>query len=455
MGSDLFFGEAPQRVVLVLCVLGSCILTCVWTQAGGRAAQAHPRLEGDWSEPLDGLKVRVVADRAVYHPGEWIQLTAYARNAGSEKLWVSAEVTLHVLTGSGDHRVHSPLSLNGATLSTGSAILHGRYYVRLTKAVAGWRPTGQEAVKRRPLDLSRPGTYTFWHEYEARAGAPDTTVKRSAPGERAWSGRIQSPRLKVVVRNLRESEVVRQPTARQFQDLRIIDEGPEKHGPKAFAQAQERLANDLLLAKNVDLADAAVALMAEHGAKGPSELSRPVQAPWYALSKRAVAVRLAIRGDYVRPLAELEMKMLEAWYKLTPDEDEKERRRAGARPTISVLLALCLDSKDEPLRKPLTALATANAKLPRLLPWRRGQDGEDLTLIRYYHWRLGMAWGVLDALDVLKGMTEAEVIAILGPPTSRQDNVLEWDAASRMHVNPFICVSVVDGRARSVRCGVR
>ncbi len=259
------------------------------------------------------------------------------------------------------------------------------------------------------------------------------------------------------VREIQKSEMVRQPTAAQLADLRMIAEGADEHDHPELSKAVDRLGKDLLLAKNVGLADAAVALLAEQVAKSPTDLPQSAGELWSALSRRAVerhytarrspSVQLAIRGDYVRPLAELEMKVLKAWYQLTPDEPEP--RRARPRVSIEVLLALCLDSKDEPLRKPLAELAKANAKLPDPLSWAR-----DPALIHYHHGRLGLAWHVLQDLDVLQGMSEAEVTAILGRPTRRYQNVLEWYAASSMHVNPFIRAFLADGKVQSVTSGV-
>jgi hypothetical protein len=423
---------------------------------------------GDWSKIQDGLTVRMVADRTVYHAGEQMRLQAEARNSGDGKLYVPTGGEMHLLTPSGEHMVYAYSSSNRANLSPGSTVMLGYWWnLRLVKGSTSWRPADGPEGKNMPADLSRVGTYTFWHEHEAKPGWLATMDKQAAEkGEPAWTGKSVTPRLKIEVRELGDADKVRELTASQRNDLRIVAEGPDKHDRRELEAANNRLAKDLLLAANVGLADAAAALVVEHVSKNADDPTASIASLHYALSRRAVEprggrhwppVELAIRGDYLRPLAELELKLLKASFDVAPPQVEVAATQPlirRARPGLStdVLLSLCLDSKDDPLRKPLAELAAANAKLPDPLPWKRGQDPfdrEDITLIRYYHPRLATAWGLLRALDVLQDKTEAEVIAILGQPTKRYENTLEWYAASEMHVNPFVRVVFVGGKAQS------
>jgi hypothetical protein len=401
-----------------------------------------------------------------------MRLLAEARNVGEDKFYVRTSGELHLLTPSDEHMVYALSAFNRASLSPGSTVMQGDWDIRLVKGSRYWRPAGEPEGKERPLDLGRPGTYTFWHEHQAKPGWLATADKQAAEkGEAAWTGKIASPRLKVEVRELADSETVRRLTDSQRDDLRMIAEGPDRHERRELEAANHRLAKDLLLAGNVGLADAATALVVEQVAKSTNEPPASIPNLWYALSRRAVdrrldrdwpPVQLAIRGEYLRPLAELELKSLKTWFDIAPPQPEvaatqPTRRGVRSSSSIDVLLALCLDSKDEPLRKPLAELAVANAALPNPLPWKRGQGGlerENITLIDHYHARLGTAWGLLRALDALQDKTEAEVIAILGQPTKRHQEMIEWYAASGMHVNPFIRVVLVGGKVQSVSCDV-
>lgn len=426
---------------------------------------------GDWSEPQDELTVRMVADRAGYHPGEQMRLWAEARNTGQNKFYVRTSGELHLVTPSGEHMVYAFSASNRANLSAGSTVMQGDWVIRLVKGSRYWRPAGEAKGKEAPLDLTRVGTYTFWHEHEAKPGWLATADPRAAEkGEAAWTGKIASPRMKIQVRELGDADKVRELTPSQRDDLRIVAEGVDKHDRRILEAANNRLAKDLLMAGNVGLADAATALVVEQVGKNPDDPPVPIASLHGALSRRAVEwrmgrywppVELAIRGEYIRPLAELELKSLKAWFDVLPPEPTAAATRpmrGRSRSSIDVLLALCLDSKDEPLRKPLTELAVANARLPNPLPWKDGEGAlhrENIALIRYHHGRLATAWGLLRSLDVLQDKTEAEVIAILGQPTKRHQNMLEWYAASGVHVNPFIRVILDGGKVQSVSCGVK
>lgn len=427
---------------------------------------------GDWSMTMDGMSVRMVADRAVYHAGERMRLRAEARNSGEGNLHIPTGGELHMLTPSGEHMVCVYSSSSCAHLSPGNTVtLCDWWGLRLVKGSASWRPAEGSGGKSMPVDLSRLGTYTFWLEHEAKPGWLATMDKQAAEkGEPAWTGKVVTPRLKIEVRELRDADKVRELTAAQQSDLRIVAEGPDVHDRYALEASNNRLAEALLMAGNVGLADAATALVVEQEARRPGEQpTSSIESLHRALSDRAVerrggwdwvSVDLAIRGEYLRSLAEVEMKSLKALFDVPPPEPTAATTRPArkrSRLSINVLLALCLDSTDEPLRRPLAELAAANARLPDPLPWKRTQNGlerEDLPLIRFYHERLATAWDLLQALDVLQNKTEAEVISILGQPNMRHENTMGWYASSSMHVNPWVQIVLVAGKVQSVSCGV-
>jgi hypothetical protein len=381
------------------------------------------RLSGERPDKADEDAVRISADRTLYHPGEEIHILAEVRKVGIREspLWAQ----LHLLTPSGEEWILDyPRD--------------GRWRIRLIQNSVFWRPAGGEEEKL--VDLSRTGTYVFWYDYEAKG-----TNKQA---------RSVSPKLEIPVQELLDAEIKRQLTPSQREDLHILLKVPATNdwnelrlANERILLAKERIQADLMRAENVALADEAAAMVVAQVEKG--DLSDSMKELYTGLKQRAMhqrwndgpPVQLAIRGDYLRPLAEMEMKSLQAG---RPNND------------IRVLLALCLDSKDEPLRKPLTELAIARAKL----------SGSYQKLF---------AWYLLRDLEALIGKTEAEVTAILGAPHTRQDGMewtgegkpygwddllyspdrmLTWDVPSNgSHVNPFISV-VFDGagKVKRVRC---
>ncbi len=112
----------------------------------------------------------MVADRADYHPGEPMRLRAEARNAGNARLWAPTGSVLHVLMPGGEHWVYLYSATNRANLYPGSTVSRGWWEFRFVRAAGGWRPAGDAAAKETPLDLSRPGIYTFWDEHDVQAG---------------------------------------------------------------------------------------------------------------------------------------------------------------------------------------------------------------------------------------------------------------------------------------------
>ena len=121
-------------------------------------------------------------------------------------------------------------------------------------------------------------------------------------------------------------------------------------------------------------------------------------------------------------------------------------------------------------RKPLVELVTAHAKIPAPPPPKEGEKEGDQRRFTYgylvpHQPRLTVAWEWLISLDALQGKTEDEVMAILGPPTSRSNmahqtrlpknnTMLEWYAESSMHVNPYIRVAFDEkGKAQSMWIG--
>ena len=375
----------------------------------------------------------------VFHPGDSFRLFGGARNPGGEEVRITG-LWLHVLTPDGAHRVGRYPQARGEkvrAIREGSTLGLAHWDVRLIRAVEGWRSPGDPKAEEAPLDMTPPGTYTFWF----------AEVTEASPERRAPLPLVVSPKLKIEVRRLTDSDAVRQVTPAQRDDLRAIAEGPDREYPQV-EQTLYRLQKQLELARNVGLADAATALLVEQATK-PDPLRYPMKRLWQILESRAVygwrPPRLAIKGDYLRPLAELELRQLKAWYDVKPPSGVPFR---DDRPLVSTLRALCLESKEEPLRKPLIELAKAHAMLTKPPPWDK-DDGRTV-LIRYHHARLGMAWTLLKDLDALIGMTEAEVRAILGQPTSRPKDMLDWYAGSRMHVNPHIWVVIANGKVRSV-----
>jgi hypothetical protein len=380
-----------------------------------------------------------------------------ARNPGGKEALVTG-LWLHVLDPDGTHHLwlSYPLARGEkvGAIREGAMLQLATWHVRLTRAEGESvtrRPLGgrnrdpqqqspeDAEAEQAPLDLTRPGTYTFWFSEQ----------KQASPQDSATSPQIVSPKLKIEVRPLTEADAVREVTPAQRDDLKAVAEGPDQHDPQV-ERSLYRLEKQLGVARNVGLANAATALLVEQAAKrDPLGLGYPLRNLWYVLEKRAVdggrPPRLAINGDYVRPLAEMELRQLKAWYDVKPPSGAPFR---DADPRASVLRALCLESKDEPLRKPLIELAKAHAKLTKPPPWDK--DDGSTVLIRYHHARLYMAWALLKELGVLIGMTEAEVTAILGQPTSRPKDMLDWYAGSRMHVNPHIWVVIADGKVRSV-----
>ena len=407
------------------------------------SAAADVRLRTAWSEPVRGLTVRLEAYPALFHPGDVVVLSGHARNVAGGKVRVTG-IWLHVVTPDGEHRVYRYPEARGTEvhqLPEGTTLSFANWHIRLVRAATGWRGPGDQKAEDVPLDLSRPGTCTFWYAEGTNRPPPDGVA--SPPP-------IVSPRLKIEVRELVESEMARQLTAAQRDDLRMLAEGPDQHNAQA-SQAIYRLKKDLEVARNVGLADAATALLIEEAGK-PGRLRYPMKLLWEALEARAVhgghPPQLAIAGDHIRPLAELEFRQLKAWYEVKPPKGPPFTEDG---PSVSVLRALCLESRDEPLRKPLADLAKANAMLLNPAPWDK--DDGSTVLIRFHHNRLGLAWILLSDLGVLIGMTEAEVIAILGQPTSRRKDMLDWYAGSSMHVNPHIWVVVADGKVQSVGGG--
>jgi len=376
----------------------------------------------------------------VYHPGESFRLFAGARNPGGKEVLITG-LWLHVLTPDGTHCLWMGYPLARGTkvgaIRQGARRQLASWGVRLTRAVQGLHSPENPQAEQAPLDMTRSGTYTFWFSEQTQASPQD-----SAP-----SPAIVSPKLKIEVRPLTDADAVREVTPAQRDDLKALAEASGRD----YGQAKPilyRLKKQLKLARNVGLADAATALLVEQAAK-PDPLGYPMKSLWQILESRAVCgihpPRLAIKGDYPRPLAEMELRRLKAWYDVKPPSGAPFRDDWLL---VSTLRALCLESKEEPLRKPLIELAKAHAVLTRPPPWDR--DDGSTGLIGYHHARLRMAWTLLKELDVLIGMTEAEVTAILGQPSSRPKDMLRWCAGSRKQVNPHIWVVIADGKVRSV-----
>jgi len=462
--------KALTKVVLVLLALGQPACTNGGqTESSGpaqrqsglpasgpaparQASTNSPALQGHistpWSEPIRGLIVQLEAFPStprpggnMYHPGESFRLFAGARNPSGKEVIVTG-LWLHVLTPDGTHCLWLGYPLARGTkvgaIRQGATRQLASWGLRLTRAEGEGRHSPEDTkAELAPLDLTRPGTYTFWFSEQTQA----------SPQSNAPSPAIVSPKLNVEVRTLTDSDTVHQVTPTQCNDLRAVAEGPDRHAPQV-KQSLYRLQKQLELARNVGLADAATALLVEQAGK-PGPPGYPMKRLWQILESRAAdggrPPRLAIKGDYLRPLARFELQRLKAWYDVKPPSGAPFR---DDWPLVSALRALCLESKEEPLRKPLSELAKTHAKLTKPPPWNK--DDGSTVLIGYHHARLGMAWALLQELDVLIGMTEAEVTTILGQSTSRPKDLLDWCAGSRMHVNPHIWVVIADGKVRSV-----
>jgi hypothetical protein len=157
--------------------------------------------------------------------------------------------------------------------------------------------------------------------------------------------------------------------------------------------------------------------------------------------------RFRMEGSYLRPLVELQVDILEEWYKQEPPPPRGRGLYALEAPAAASLMVAYIHANDVPeMRKVAVSMATAHACLPEK------QSANDPTIHRYHHARLGVSWGILIGLDVLNGISLEETKVILGEPTRTYGDTVEWYYNSPMHVNPGLRVHFREGKA--VEAGV-
>jgi len=150
------------------------------------------------------------------------------------------------------------------------------------------------------------------------------------------------------------------------------------------------------------------------------------------LHSRSGTQDLAIDGPYLKSFAQLILELMEESF-------QEKTGRVGGISWQPLVIYLKAHPEDKDLRDRTKRLALANAKVSTFqLP--RDAKAEQIRDSGYHHRvhaRLGFSWNILLQLGVLHdGIDVDKAVEILGEPTSKRDNKINWHYDSMMHINP-------------------
>ncbi|HNQ22585.1 MAG TPA: hypothetical protein PKK06_05765 [Phycisphaerae bacterium] len=385
--------------------------------------------------PADGLACRLACDRTEYAPGETVELTAAVQNVGKDTRLLPAHAVcaherfgrlarLCLVTPRGQKWLkqiplpgpaHDAVGYQELQPTWSTSI--GIESFRLLADPPGWElepnPVGSA---RAGLSLRLQGQYRLWVEFES---AP----LREAPPQ-AWAGKVWSNEVSFTVRDVSGRLRLDDATSEQ---IALLDRFVESGGRDAAD-----LQTALLRAENEGLALEVV----EKLRAALESASEPVPAWWGSLhalvQERAcdsVTRRLGIEGVFLTRLVELQLALLER------EEQSAPAARWPAPDPQALLVYLNSERREGTLVFRAIAYAERHAKLPPA-----SDAGESpVPAPRPLERRAGLtlAWDILLRSGRLHdGITLAQAEQILGPPTERRDDSVDWYANSPRHVNP-------------------
>ncbi|HEY7088206.1 MAG TPA: hypothetical protein VH518_08970 [Tepidisphaeraceae bacterium] len=301
----------------------------------------------------------------------------------------------------------------------------GRWELRLADGMRNWIDPGSNDLLH--VSARQPGTYHLWAELEVIPAAGKT------PRD-AWHGRVRSNAVEINVSDLPIEQRRAELTNEQKRDLEawLADD------KAALPELRDRLTDAVVLTENEALANRLMEVV-----KGP-----PTRFAWDALAMLMERCgtnddgAVGIDGPYLKNLAEWQLTAQE---KFDPaiKRGEQPIDNFGIGAIEAVLVYLKLHPDDQQIRDRMTVLAQSNCRLPNhvaapagLNGWKRSPGAIPIT----------EAWKALIQLEVLHdGMTVAEAIKILGPPTSQGPDYVSWRVQSPMHVNPVLHAYLIKG----------
>ena len=385
-----------------------------------------------WGEAVNGLRGRLAISpeggTRSYHPGEPFQFIASIKGVSGKSVRMTAtanemrlHTSLHVRIPNG--RVFPSASRARVLLSQippdGSEFIC-LFDGRLNASIKGW--LGAQTLE--PDDAAsfhQPGTYTFWFEYEVPSARPS-----------AWSGKLESNHITLIVSDLPPAQRLQVPTAAQLDELRIFL-GPSK-GEYPHPGTIE-LVNAMIHTENEGLALYLMGQLDKNRAKRGQI--------FYLLAQRAAG----IDGPYLRKLADWCVGILEHG---NPPQSPLPGFDASV--TDPPLEYLHFHPEDVKLRQRIVAVAELSANIPRFFP--KGPDG--VYLPRAPGGPLFL--GFYDSMKILfdqkalhDGMSVEEVTAILGRPSSQGPTEITWTYANGAERQPRISADVKDGKLSHFR----
>lgn len=313
----------------------------------------------------------------------------------------------HRLFSASDYR--RPLLLN-----EGQGVSLISHHFALVNSSPAWREA--ETFERVKSTLRDEGLYEAWIEF----AIPD--VEGSPPG--AWTGTVETGRIRFAVRELPVADRLLEPTPEQLHLVEAYLEAFQQRPLKKqeIQSLTRRLKEALKETENEGLASHVVSLLVENW---PDEANQDYPRWWYYLSycihQRAYLEgygvdSIRIFGPYLDSYAPLAMGELERQY-----ADHSRKKSAGwyfpARGN-GLLLAYVIHKPASPLRKRLEQLARRHAKIPIE---QKKRDKE-------FRRRLEYSWHVLFSLNILReGMPFSELTELLGEPTMQIDKRVLWN----------------------------
>lgn len=426
-------------------------LLFVWDLFGSSPARAG--YAEDLPAPKTVLEAKLLIDRRERHPGEAIELKGVLTNVGGKALKLPlsdsarefTRVRLYIATPDGETFQYEPYA--GHPLRSSLAAISPRSFgvelvsesehrafqksLRLAEGFAAW---SSREHPRGPLSLRKPGQYKFWFEYQVPAvdGAP----------EAAWSGSVRSDTVTVTVAAPREPVPNQQPTPEQFGAIQTF----QSVAPTAI-DGRDVLQQAMLRAESEPLAERLTELCLKDARRSEDFIAMLM---WRACDPESERrpdgrMQLGIDGPYLKTAA---LAVVDAYE--NPAEDPNHHRIFRSTYGVNLAIAyLRFHPEDQPLQQRFVKLARASAPLPkqqRPAPKKLGGATEPPKL------SIPAAWKVLLELDVLHaGMTIAQAVEILGPPSGESQEDMTWYVDTPRHVNPALSATLKGKQVISFR----
>ncbi len=405
------------------------------------AQEASPRKSGSAKQ----VGVTLYANRMTLAPGESVKVSATTRVLSAKPLRFprppggAALAHLNVKTPDGGMFVYWPYSSPRQAASSprakrfGGALRTGQGNAILTVTVAMTAPspdwvavaTGKPACP----DFRAVGEYQMWLAYHV-------PKSDGAPAD-AWHGHVQSPTIRLVVREIPLAKRRTQPTPEQLDDINVLI----AHG-KTRVQSERRLKRAIQRTENEGLARHIVGLLKPHQ---PRTVDGHYPAWWPRLydllaSRAYASGTMRIAGPYRKDFGAMCMTVLE--HRMAASVPRRARPVGTPEVDVDFLIAYSRTLKGgekAAFEKRLGDLARRHAKPP--------PTGSDTRFHWLAHFKLSASWRILFGMGILgNGMALSEATEVLGKPRSRGAFV-EWCYDSPMHVNPRLVGEVVQGAA--------